>query len=175
MAYAATLNENQQLMVIEQGRQTLITLTSSSPGQQQSQSSSISIGNWVQPPQLYKTQSGFILQLKSDRAEQFILIQAHSISTIPQPVLDHLIKIDLETIPDPTVSESNVKFEPMQPMRMGNMSMNMNPMSMQMGNMSMTMGQKINPPLTKRFCTQCGQEAQKSDRFCRSCGHQLHN
>ena len=67
MTYTVNLNRNQQLMIVNQGTQTLITLISSSPGQQQSQSSSVNTGNWTTPPQLYKIASGFILQLNSDR------------------------------------------------------------------------------------------------------------
>ena len=61
----------------------------------------------------------------------------------------------------------------MQPMKMVNMSMDINQMSMQMGNMSMTMGGGKTSTSTKRFCSQCGQEAKISDRFCSSCGHKL--
>ena len=181
MAYMANLNNSQQLTVINQGTQTLITLVSSSPGQQQSQSSSFTTGNWTTPPQLYKIVTGFILHLNGDRGKHFILIQANSISTIATPVLDNAVQVNLEDIPDTAVNNNNVDFEPMQPMppmqpmKMGNMSMDINQMSMQMGNMSMTMGSSKTSIPTKRFCSQCGQEAKTSDRFCSSCGHQLDN
>ncbi len=176
--YTVNLSGNQQLTLINQGTQTLITLVSSSPGQQQSQSSSLTTGNWTTAPQLYKTGSGFILQINGDRGQHFVLIQANSINTIAAPALDNAVKVNLEDIPDTAASPNNVSFEPMQPMqpmKMGNMSMDLNQMSMQMGNMSMAMGGVKTPTPTKRFCSQCGQQAKVRDRFCSSCGHKLDN
>ncbi len=178
MAYTVNLNNSQQLTVINQGTQTLITLVSSNPGQQQSQSNSFTTGNWTTPPQLYKTGTGFILHLNGDRGKHFVLIQANSISTIATPALDNAVKVNLEDIPDATSSPNNMDFEPMQPMqpmKMGKMSMDINQMSMQMGDMSMTMGGVKTSTSTKHFCSQCGQEAKTSDRFCSSCGHKLDN
>ena len=40
MAYTANLGSHQQITIANQGKQTLISLLSSTPGQQQSQSSS---------------------------------------------------------------------------------------------------------------------------------------
>lgn len=173
MAYKANLSGNQKLIVVNQGTQTSITLTSSSPGQQQSSSNSFTTGNWTSAPQLYQTGSGFILEINGDRKKQSILIQANSISTVAAPALDNAVKIDLENTSDTPVSQKNVEFEPMQPMKMGNMSMDINTMSMKMGNMSMDMGGKKTS--TKRFCSQCGEKVKNSDRYCRSCGHSLDN
>ena len=179
MAYTVNLNANQQLMIVNQGSQTLITLFSGSPGQQQSQSSSVTTGNWLTPPQLYKTASGFILYINGDRAQEYVSIQANSISAVANPGLNNAAQVNLENIPDPTASVKEMEFEPMQPMQpmkpmqMGNMSMSMNPMSMRMGNMSMNMGEKAKSTATKNFCPQCGAQVKPSDRFCSSCGHQL--
>ena len=173
MAYQATLNGTQQLTVINQGIQTQITLMTSSSGQQQSQSSSFTTGDWATPPELFNTEQGFILQIDGDRAQYFIQIQSNSISTISgRPTLQNATSVELENIAAPP-SQNSVNFEPMQPMRMGNMSMDINPMSMQMGNMSMNLGNKSRTTSTKRFCSQCGVEAKPSDRFCSSCGHDL--
>ncbi len=176
MAYTINLNGNQQLTVINQGIETLITLVSSSPGQQQSQSSSFTTGNWTAPLQLYKTASGFILQINSDRGQQFVLIQANSISTIANPSLQNAVSVNLENTPDTPSNQNNVEFEPMkpmQPMKMGNMSMDINTMSMQMGNMSMNLTKEQKSTSTKAFCSQCGEKVKPGDRFCSSCGHKL--
>ncbi len=174
MAYQAILNGTQQLTISNQGMQTQITLTSSSRGQQQSQSSSFTTGNWVRTPQLFQTGQGFILQIEGSNGQYFIQIQSNGISTINGiPPLSNSTPVDLETVTDPP--EQKVNFEPMQPLRMGNMSMDLNSMSMQMGNMSMNFGKKSRTTDTKRFCSQCGVQAKPSDRFCSSCGHQLNN
>ena len=172
MAYRVNLNGNQQLTVLNQGNQTLITLISSSPGQQQSQSNSFTTGNWTNTPKLYRTESGFILQISGDRGEFSISIRANSISTVTTPVLDNAVLVDFKNTSDTAANHQKSQFEPMQPMKMGNMSMDINTMSMQMGNMSMNMGKGETRSKT-RFCTQCGAEVTASDRFCGSCGHKL--
>ena len=179
MAYTVNLSDNQQLTIANQGTQTLITLISSSPGQQQSQSSSANTGNWTTPPQLYKTASGFILYINGELAQHHVLIQANSINTIANPRLNNAVPVNLENIPDVTTSSNEMELEtmpemePMQPMQMGNMSMNMNPMSMRMGNMSMNMEETPKSTSAKRFCSQCGEKVKPSDRFCSSCGNKL--
>ena len=179
MAYTANLGSRQQIMIANQGNQTLITLLSTTPGQQQSQSSGFTTGNWNKPPHLYQTDSGFILEINSDSKQHFILIQANSIGTIAAPLLQNATPVNLQNIPDS--NQNRLDFEPMQPMQpmqpmtMGNMSMSMNPMSMKMGNMSMSMDETKTPQPTKRFCTQCGKEAKTGDRFCASCGNKLNN
>ncbi len=178
MAYIANLGSHQQITIANQGKQTLITLLSSTPGQQQSQSSGFTTGNWNKPPHLYQTESGFILEINSDITQHFILIQAdtNSISTIAAPFLQNAIPVNLQSIPDSNQNQLDFEpMQPMQPMKMGNMSMSMNPMSMKMGNMSMSMEENKTAQPTKRFCTQCGQEAKKGDRFCASCGNKLDN
>ena len=179
MAYSANLGSHQQIMIANQGKQTLISLLSSTPGQQQSQSSGFTTGHWNKPPHLYRTELGFIVEINSDNTQHFILIQANSISTIAAPLLQNAIPVNLQPIPDSNQNKLDFEpmepMQPMQPMKMGNMSMSMNPMSMTMGNMSMSMDENKTSQPTKRFCTQCGQEAKIGDRFCSSCGNKLDN
>ena len=179
MAYRAYLNANQQLTIVNQGSQTLISLVTNRPGQQQSQNNSFTTGQWNRPPQLFQMAGGFILQIDGDRQRHLVSIQANSISTLTSaPSLENAVKINLDNIPDPPPPEYDMDFEPMQPMQpmwMGNMSMSMNPMSVRMGNMSIDIGEGRTSTSGKRFCTQCGQAAKASDRFCCNCGHQLNN
>ncbi len=179
MAYIANLDANQQLIIENRDIQTSIALVSSSPGQQQSQSGGIATGHWTKAPQLFKTPSGFILQIDSDRGQYFMQIQASGIQTLATPpLLDNAQQLGLQEIHQTATSQTKMEFEPMKPMKpmeMGNMSMSMNPMSMRMGNMSMEMGKEVKSTSARRFCTQCGQEVEASDRFCGSCGHQLKN
>ncbi|BAZ43572.1 hypothetical protein NIES4102_05730 [Chondrocystis sp. NIES-4102] len=175
MAYRASLNGTQQLTISNQGMQTKINLTTSSPGQQQSQGNSFTTGNWVKPPQLFRTGENYILQIEATQGEYFIGISSNGMSTINGiPSTSNATPVDLESIASDNFTQQKVKFEPMQPRRMGNMSMDINSMSMQMGNMSMSMGSQSRK-ITKRFCSQCGVEAKVSDRFCSSCGHQLNS
>ena len=176
MAYRATLNGNQQITIINQGNQTQIVLSSSSLGQQQSQSSSLTTGIWNAPPQLFSTSQGFVLQINGDRKQYFFLIQANGIRAIADTfALQDANSIRLEPIAEPP-SQTFKDFEPMQPMqpmRMGNMSMDINSMSMQMGNMSLDMGKQIKNNTPQVFCSQCGTQAKENARFCHSCGYDL--
>ena len=176
MAYQATLNGTQQVTITNRGKQTQITLIASSLGQQQSQSNSFTTGTWVKPPQLFRTSQGFILQINGEQGQYFILIQSNGIQTINGvPTLQNSSSVKLEKVAD-TPGQTPIDFEPMQPMqpmRMGNMSMDINSMSMQMGNMSLNLGNQSKTKVSKIFCSQCGVEAKSGDRFCRSCGHDL--
>ena len=181
MAYQATLNGTQQITIFNQGIQTQITSSISSPGQQQSQSSSFSTDKWQRKPQLFQTNQGHILQVFGAEKHFWLVIQTQSIQALETtPNIQNAIPIKLTRITE-VPSQSNVDFQPMQPMqpmqpiqpmKMVNMSMDMNSMSMQMGNMSLNLNNQANN-ITKIFCSQCGQEAKSSDRFCRSCGHEL--
>ena len=169
MAYTASLTGNRQLTISSMETQTTISLVSNSPGQQQSQTSSFTTGSWQTAPQLYRLGMGFILKINGGNGSYFILIESNSISIVSAPNLNNATVVELQTIPDP-VNPQNSGFEPMQPLKMGNMSMDINSMSMNMGNMSMNFGKTSNPT---KFCSQCGEKAKSSDRFCSSCGHQL--
>ena len=173
MVYVATLG-NSQLAIALQGMQTNITLTSSSAGQQQSQSSSFNTGQWLDRPKLREVGEGAVLQIETDRGSYYIHILSNTINRVDPPSdLQNYSTIDLKEVDDTQAASKPIEPMPsMQPMQMGNMSMDINSMSMQMGDMSMG----INNPdktTTKQFCSQCGTEAKAGDCFCRSCGHEL--
>ena len=177
MAYQAILNGTQQLIVSIQNQQTQISLITSIPGQQQSQSSSFVTGVWTKPPQLFQSAEGFFLQIEGAENQYLILIQSNSLQIIDHAItLDSASKIELTPIANPA-SQSNFEpmssMPPMQPMKMGNMSMDINSMSMQMGNMSLNLNNQSKTAGVKTFCSQCGTDAKSGDLFCRSCGHDL--
>jgi ribosomal protein L37E len=175
MAYTAYLQGHGQITIAFKDPHTSITLVISNPGQQQSQSTSFTTGNWTAPPKLLPTASSYVLQITSETGNHFISIEATGIRTLANaPLLDRSNPIKLEPIFEPKTNYNNntVEFKPMQ---MGNMSMSMTPMSMRLGNMSMTMGEGFKSASSKIFCTQCGREAKIDDLFCSSCGHQLNH
>lgn len=175
MTYVATLGDFQQLAIANSGGQTQINLTMSSPGQQQSQSSSISTGEWLSLPQLFNLGQGFILKIDAQQGIHHILIQQNSITTVnPSAGLNNYSTVSFKNVPDSAQELGTFKPMPsMQPMKMGNMSMDINSMSMQMGNMSLNLNNQAKSTVTKQFCVQCGTEAKTGDRFCPSCGHEL--
>jgi ribosomal protein S27AE len=176
MAYTCNLLAHQQLYIENQRNQTLIVLSSSSPNQQQSQATSFATGSWEQPPKLFQTTMGYVLEINSTKTKSYIQIQGNQLNTLhTSPSLANAPTILLEQVPDRQQSSADFKpFEPMKPMKMGNMEMNMNPMEMRMGNMEMRMGSTMSSDRkVKQFCPQCGQSVKESDRFCSACGHNL--
>ena len=173
MAYSAILGGSQQLAIANLRMQTQISLTTTSPGQQQSQSSSFTTGKWTAEPKLFQVDQGFVLQIESEQNLSYVLIQQNSVSTIQAPAnINNRPQVDLTKVSD-SGSEPMQPMKPMQPLKMGNMSMDLNSMSMQMGNMSMGFNNESKTNVPKQFCSQCGTEAKTGDRFCRSCGHEL--
>ena len=177
MGYVATLG-NSQLAIALQGMQTKITLMTSSAGQQQSQSNSFNTGKWRTTPKLLKVGQGAVLQVDTDRGSHYVHIMSSSINLVDPPSdLQNYSAIDLKEVDDSQTADFN-SIEPMpsmQPMQMGDMSMDINTMSMKMGDMSMGINDTAKTTTTKQFCSQCGTEAKAGDRFCRSCGHKLNN
>jgi zinc-ribbon domain len=184
MAYTSDLGAGQHLTVENQGTQTLVTLNSSTPGQQQSQRSSFETGTWIMTPILLRTAIGLILQLEASQGKTFVLIQGHQVQILPTPPImtgADILPLHFEPTDTSTAETPMQPMQPMQPMRMGNMEMQMNPMQMRMGNMELRMNSPAatqdasqpEPQSTKRFCPQCGQPVDAGDRFCAHCGHQL--
>ena len=151
--------------------QTQITLTNSSFGQQQTQSNSFTTGEWNGKPRLFDVRGKFVLRIETSSGSHYFRIQQNSIATISNPPdLSSCPVVKLQQIDDLDWQVDFQPMSPMQPMRMGNMSMDLNSMSMQMGNM---FSNRNRTKSTKQFCSQCGTEAKAGDRFCRICGHEL--
>lgn len=179
MIYSTNLSANQQLYLENKDNQTILTIISVSSGQQQSQSSSFQTGKWTTPPTVFNYQNNYCLRIDTTQGQHFIQLQADGFTTLATPPS----LVDADVIPlqrvasAPTSQPTEMKFkplEPMSPMQMGNMSMNMKPMEMKMGDMYMRMPDNSEKQSSsKNFCTQCGSLVKASDRFCGNCGHKL--
>jgi hypothetical protein len=176
MTYTATIG-TQTVYVENRGTQTLITLSSQTPGQQQSQSSSLTTGEWTAVPALFRSTTGAIVRIQTAQGQWFIQLQANGMQSLTQPPdLENAETIPMQpqeaspsSQPMPPMSPMNMK-----PMKMGDMEMQMNPMQMRMGNMEMRMGEaRANTSSTRQFCTQCGNAVAPTDKFCAQCGHSL--
>lgn len=186
-AYRCDLNRGQQIYFENQGTQTTIRLLSTGIGQQQSTSSSFETGKWHVPPTVYRTEAGFIIQIKAEQGQRFIQVQAHTMSVLnASPSLSGADSLPIQQVETATGTQSNSTIPPMEPMKpmepikTGNMQMNTRPMEMRMGNMEMRMGEplKLNTPSApkqsvKNFCPQCGSKVEAGDRFCSNCGNRL--
>jgi hypothetical protein len=196
MAYVCELGAGQRVYLDNQGTQTVVTLASSSPGQQQQATTSVQTGSWIGPPQAFQAASGVVIKLQLSEADRFIQIQGSSISLVNAGTIETAQPLAMQQAEMPMMPsmEPMQPMQPMQPMTMGNMSMRLNPMKMRMGDMEMRMrsessassnqaanqapNQATNQASTdaatnKRFCNQCGSAVKPADRFCSSCGNRL--
>lgn len=189
MPYTCELGIGQRIYLDNRDGQTIVTIITSSRGQQQQASNSLSTGNWISPPAIFQTPGGAIVKIFTAGGEHSIQIQGSSTSvvngTIPignsqQMQVQQIASTPVSSMPSiqPMEPMKPMKpMEPMKPMTMGDMQMSANPMEMRMGNMEMRMGSPADSgtptSATRNFCSQCGAPVQESDRFCSSCGHRL--
>jgi zinc-ribbon domain len=169
MAYLGDLGSGQQLLVENRGAQTIITLSTGSASQQQSQQSTVQTGEWHSAPTLFQTARGLILRIEAAQGHTFISLHANAIGLLKGlPSM-----VGAKVLPLQKTADSSSPMQPMQPMQMGNMRMQMNPMEMQMGDLRLKMDDISSTPTDQRFCSQCGSRVSKTDRFCAQCGTHL--
>ncbi|MBD2057119.1 zinc ribbon domain-containing protein [Oculatella sp. FACHB-28] len=191
MIYSCELAAGQSLYLDDQGMQVVLTLTSSSPGQQQQSSSSFQ-GSLTAPPQVFRTAQGIVVKLVMSDGDRLIHLQGSHVSPLSHsPDLSNAEQIQVQQTasqPSAPAMKPMPPMESMQPMppmnlNMGDMQMSMNPMQMRMRDMELKMGSAAasasapetasQTAQTQRFCSQCGAIVDRSDRFCSSCGYQL--
>ena len=168
-AYTCELDKGQQIYIENQGSQTVITLTSSTASQQQSQRNDFETGNWRVPPTVFQTLNGVVLRIEAE-SQRFIQVQANKMSSLDAaPTLS-----DADVLPLRKVEASTQSMPAMQPMQPMKPMKPMQPMQMQMGNIKMQMGESLpERQSTKNFCSQCGSRIAEGDRFCSYCGNSL--
>jgi zinc-ribbon domain len=173
MAYLCELGTGQTVYLENRDNLTIVTTISSGFGQQQQSSSSFNTGQWIAPPEIYQTPHGIILKSIATQGNHYIEIQENSHCLISDcPANNDYHQIPLRQVAS-NPSSSMPSMPSMQPMKMGNMQMNMSPMEMRMGNMVLQMGASVGKVTKQRFCSHCGAEVDREDRFCSSCGHAL--
>lgn len=175
MAYTCDLGRGLLLYIEEQGRQTLVTLANISPGQQQSQSSSFETGGWLLSPTLFGTPDGLFVRIQGTEGQFTIQLQGSAMILLTDaPSLNDAEVLPLVQQDGVNQMPSMTKMEPMEPMK----PMRMEPMEMRMGNMEMRMGtptvrSEAAAGAAVRFCPNCGNRVELSDRFCSQCGNHL--
>ncbi len=160
MAYLCNLGTGQQVYLDNQGTQTIVTIMSGGPGQQQQASSGVSTGRWTEPPTVFRTDNGVILRINSETGQHFVQLQGSSMGVMSQsPSLSNAQQLQVQQTSSSASGQQPMQpmkpmepmqpmqpmqpmepMKPMQPMKMGDMEMSMNPMQMKMGNMELSMG-----------------------------------
>ena len=172
MSYTYELENGQQLVIENDGGETLVSLSSGSESQQQSQATGFDTGKWSKTPTLFQLKEDLVLRLETKDGPQFIRVRGDSIQRMrSEPDLQAAEKLRLEE------SDKAAGMTPMQPMKplKGMEPMKpMRPMKMRMGDMQMSMGRgEAEGESEQRFCPNCGKPVDKGDRFCGSCGKEV--
>ncbi|ELR96380.1 zinc ribbon domain-containing protein [Gloeocapsa sp. PCC 73106] len=147
MPYVSQLGTGQQVYLDNQGDNTIFTIVSSSPGQQQQASNTFTTGPWTSPPEILQTPSSIMVKIYTAKGEQTLQVHGNNMSMV-NANLNNTQKLriqEIDSMPRPIMSPMK-PMEPMKPMKMNT---------------------------TKRFCSQCGAQVEQSDRFCSSCGFNL--
>lgn len=184
MAYECELDNGQRIHLGNPGTQTTVTVSSSSPGQQQQSSCGFQTGSWTAAPEVTRTATGAVIKITTAEGERFIQVQGYSVNMMGGfhsgsgfQQMQTASSVSSASMPPAKPMESMKPMKPMkpmEPMKMGDMQMGMNPMELRMGDMEMRMGSNApQSAATRRFCSQCGTAVKEDDRFCSSCGHQL--
>ncbi|ANV83335.1 hypothetical protein AWQ21_02435 [Picosynechococcus sp. PCC 7003] len=183
MNYVCYLGSGQRLDLANQGSYTVITLSQTSPGQQQQSTNRYLTGTWAAQPTVMQAGGITIITVFTATKTTQIRVQGQMATLCEQPLnLQGAQALPLEQTAAKS-PEPMPPLEPLPPLKMGNMEMKMNPMEMRLGNMEMRindLSQSPQPQPTptanhqpKRFCAQCGQAITAGDRFCTQCGQPL--
>jgi hypothetical protein len=172
MGYAYELENGQQLVVENDGADTLVALSSGSEGQQQSQATGFNTGKWSKPPALFRLKKDLVLRVETKDGAWSIRVRGNEIRRMTNdPDLENAEKLRLDKS-DTSVRMSPMK--PMEPMKPMKPLKPMRPMEMRMGDMQMGMGRgEPHEETTQHFCMECGKPVKAGDRFCRHCGKPL--
>src|SRR5688572_2080472 len=81
--YSSDLGAGRSVTIGNDGTQTVITLVSIGPGQQQSQRSGFTTGQWLGPPVLFQTAAaGIVLRIDGEQGCFFVRLDAQGISVL---------------------------------------------------------------------------------------------
>ena len=97
-AYLCNLGNGQQLYLENQGTETLLTLSSSSPGQQQSQRTQFSTGAWQATPTLKRTNHAWIVQVSTAQGDRYIQVQSQGMQMVTHPSSEAIESLPLQPI-----------------------------------------------------------------------------
>ncbi|MGF1520293.1 MAG: zinc ribbon domain-containing protein [Nodosilinea sp.] len=190
MPYQYDIGPSQKIYLDNPGNNTLVTLSSGGPGQQQQSGTQVATGPWTEVPQVARVASGVLVRCTTGQGAFIWQVQGMQIGAADatawpgnqaEPIQAEPVQA-MATAPAQPMQpmQPMAPMQPMQPMQMGDMQMSANPMTMRMGNMTMGMGDGKSPSAAagpaagpQNFCTQCGAAVRSGDRYCSSCGHQL--
>jgi hypothetical protein len=97
MSFKYQSDAGSDIYLENQQEKTLMRVQSSGPGQQQGQSQSFDTGVWAQPPQLFKTGDGLIVQIVAAQGRFFFALNTGSIARLDmEPALQDARPLSLQ-------------------------------------------------------------------------------
>ncbi|WP_017300183.1 zinc ribbon domain-containing protein [Nodosilinea nodulosa] len=172
MRYQYNLGPHQKIYLDNPAPNTVITLASSGPGQQQQSGTQILTGVWTEVPRAVQVGDGVLIRCVTAQGAFIWQVQGTQILSDNAAQWPDERAVPLQPTEVGSAMGTMAPMAPMGPMKMGNMEMSASPMTMRMGEMTLSMD-NTNVSNAKKFCPQCGTAVDPSDRFCGSCGHQL--
>lgn len=180
MPYQYDIGPSQKIYLDNPGNNTLITLASGGPGQQQQSGVQVATGPWTEMPQVARVGSGVLVRCTTGQGTFIWQVQGMQVGAADATAWPanqgEPVPATASSAPAMPPMQPMAPMQPMQPMQMGDMQMSATPMTMRMGNMTLGMGDGKSPSAAagpQNFCTQCGAAISSGDRFCGSCGHRL--
>jgi len=113
MAYQSSLSDGRTIFIEQRGEQTSVQLH----GDGQSQGSGFHTGAWTQPPRLYRSGDGLVLELQADETTYHRLNGTQLQSLGSTPDLQGAEQVDLREVKDGSDPEAMTPMEPMKPMK----------------------------------------------------------
>jgi len=115
MNYFYDLENGRRIEFRNEGDQTIVSLGSRSPGQQQSQGSGFTTGAWAKEPSLFRHEDELILEIHAKEGSRFLRVDGNQIRSVEgQPDMGNAERLSLEK----TSEESGMKpMAPMKPMK----------------------------------------------------------
>ncbi|CAM3244741.1 hypothetical protein DESA109040_04790 [Deinococcus saxicola] len=114
MAYQAKVENGQTVVLENQGRQTVIRV--SSHGQRQS--SSATTGEWKAPPTLFQTGDGAVVEIHTGDGPVYFQIRNGQLHPLDRaPMLEEAQYLELEEVADGTGQSEIKPMKPMKPLK----------------------------------------------------------
>lgn len=116
MAYQSDLGNGQTVFIEQQGEQTSVQVH----GDGQSQGSGFHTGHWTQPPRLYRSGDGLVLELRADETTYHRLNGTQVQSLGHAPDLNGAEPVELREVKDgsdDSAMKPMEKMKPMEPMK----------------------------------------------------------
>lgn len=116
MAYQAKLSQGAVLKISNHDGQTKLVFQNQ--GGSETQSSSVSTGEWKSKPTLFETEEGLVLRIEADETHYTDIKEGSARSLDKEPGLKGAQTLSLEEISDEDAQAPHMKpMEPMQPMK----------------------------------------------------------